>query len=194
MTPASRLGYRVGVRLCCLLAGFRLLAASLIPFLAALPAASQDETASIQRHLADLHLGDTLEDVQLIYPPAQEWPAQEERRVRVTRLRVEREAAKSFPADAQTLWLGLRRGRLVDIQLIYDARFSRRRPAERLAQDLALIYGEPRRSNEKFWWTDGRTVLRVFDAELPARPGSEQSVELRTSVQLIERDLFRRSD
>lgn len=158
------------------------------------PGSSQEDVVSIQRSLADLHLGDSIEDVQLIYPPAQEWPAQEERRVRVTRLRVERGAAKSFPADAQVLWLGLRRGRLVDIQLIYDARFSRRRPAERLAQDLALIYGEPRRSNEKFWWTDGRTVLRVFDAELPARPGAQRSVQLRTSVQILERDLFRRAE
>jgi hypothetical protein len=162
--------------------------------LAAAPAVSQDETAAIRRALAGLHLGATIEEVQLIYPPAQEWPSQEERRVRVTRLRVEREMAKSFPPDAQVLWLGLRRGRLVDIQLIYDARYSRRRPAERLAQDLALVYGEPRRSNDKFWWTDGRTVLRVFDAELPVQPGSQRSVELRTSVQIIERDLFRRGD
>jgi hypothetical protein len=194
LTPETRLGYRVGMRMRALGWGALLTAAALIPVLLAPRTAAQDETASIPRHLADLHLGDMLEDVQLIYPPAQEWPAQEERRVRVTRLRVEREAAKSFPADAQTLWLGLRRGHLVDIQLIYDARFSRRKPAERLAQDLALIYGEPRRSNEKFWWTDGRTVLRVFNAELPARPGAEQSVELRTSVQLIERDLFRRNE
>ena len=143
----------------------------LLLFLAAVPAVCQDETPAIQRNLADLHLGDNIEEVQLIYPPAQEWPAQEERRVHVTRLRVEREAAKSFPSDAQVLWLGLRRGRLVDIQIIYDARYSRRRPAERLAQDLALIYGEPHRSNDKFWWTDGRTVLRVFDAELPALAG-----------------------
>ncbi len=162
--------------------------------LAATPVVCQDETPVVQRTLADLHLGDTLEDVQLVYPPAQEWPAQEERRVRVTRLRVTRESAKSFPSNAQVLWLGLRRGRLADIQLIYDARFSRRKPAERLVQDLALIYGEPHRSNDKFWWTDGRTVLRVFDAELPARPGTELSVELRTSVQILERDLFRRDE
>jgi hypothetical protein len=163
-------------------------------FLAAVPGVCQDETPAIQRTLANLHLGDTLEDIQLVYPPAQEWPSQEERRVHVTRLRVERESAKSFPSDAQVLWLGLRRGRLVDIQIIYDARYSRRRPAERLAQDLALIYGEPHRSNDKFWWTDGSTVLRVFDDELPAQPGAERSVELRTSVQIIERNLFRRND
>ena len=161
--------------------------------LAAAPAVSQEETPAIKRALAGLHLGDALEDVQRIYPPAQEWPAQEVRRVRVTRLRVEREGAKSFPADAQVLWLGLRRGRLVDIQLIYDARYSRLKSAERLAQDLALVYVEPHRSNDKFWWTDGRTVLRVFDAELPAQPGSQRSVELHTSVQILERDLFRRN-
>jgi hypothetical protein len=162
--------------------------------LASVPAFCQDEAPDIQRTLVDLHLGDTLEDVQLIYPPAQEWPSQEERRVRVTRLRIERGTAKSFPPDAQVLWLGLRHGRLVDIQVIYDGRYSRRRPAERLAQDLALVYGEPHRSNDKFWWTDGHSVLRVFDAELPAQPGTERSVELRTSVQIMERDLFRRSD
>jgi hypothetical protein len=162
--------------------------------LAAVPAVCQDETPDIQRTLADLHLGDTLEDVQLIYPPAQEWPSEEEHRVHVTRLRVERATAKSFPPDAQVLWIGLRHGRLVDIQVVYDARYSRRRPAERLAQDLALVYGEPHRSNDKFWWTDGRTVLRVFDAELPSQPEAERSVELRTSVQIIERDIFRRSE
>jgi hypothetical protein len=167
----------------------------LLPLLmAAAPAVCQDETPSIQRALAGLHLGDTLEDVQRVYPPAQEWPSQEERRVHVTRLRVVRESAKSFPPDAQVLWLGLRHGRLVDIQIIYDARFSRRKSAERLTQDLALVYGEPRRSSDKFWWTDGRTVLRVFDAELPSQPDSQQSVELSTSVQLMERDLLRRSD
>ena len=163
---------------------------ALLLLLAAVPAGSQDEDVSIQRHLVELHLGDSLEDVQLVYPPAQEWPSQEFRRLRVTRLRVERSAAKSFPADAQTLWLGFRRGRLVDIQVVYNARFSRQKSAERLARDLALVYGEPRRSGDKFWWTDGRTVLRVFPAELPAREGGEHSVELRTSVQIIERDLF----
>jgi hypothetical protein len=170
------------------------LAGALFLLLAAVPAGSQDEDVSIQRHLVDLHLGDALKDVQLVYPPAQEWPSQEHRRVRVRRLRVERGAAKSFPTDAQTLWLGFRRGRLVDIQVVYNARFSRRKSAERLARDLALVYGEPGRSGDKFWWTDGRTVLRVFPAELPARTGAGPSVELRTAVQLIERDLFRGAD
>ncbi|MBI5241946.1 MAG: hypothetical protein HY926_15850 [Elusimicrobia bacterium] len=163
---------------------------ALFLLLAAVPVGSQDEDVSIQRHLVDLHLGDSVEDVQLIYPPAQEWPSREYGRIRVTRLRVDREAAKSFPADVQTMWLGFRHGRLADIQLVYNARFSRRKSAERLARDLALVYGEPKRSGDRFWWTDGRTVLRVFPEELPARPGAEHSVELRTSIQIIERDLF----
>ena len=158
----------------------------------AVPAFGQEEPPAIQRSLAGLSLGDSLKDVQRRYPPTQEWPAVVERRGRVRRLRVERQFAGSFPANVQTIWLGFRKSRLAEIQLIYDLNFSRRKSAERLAQDLALVYGEPRRSNDKFWWSDGRTVLRVFDAELPAQPGAEHSVELRTSVQIIERDLFSR--
>jgi len=156
----------------------------------------QDEapSTSIQRYLADLHLGDSLEDVQRVYPPAQEWPSIQEAGGRVTRVRVERAYAKSFPAEAQTLWLGFQDGRLVEIQLIYGARFSGKKSSEMLADDMALIYGEPRRSNGKFWWTDGRTVLRVFDAELPVSESQKNSVELRTSIQVLERGLFRRAD
>jgi hypothetical protein len=159
----------------------------------AVPSVAQEDAPVIQRYLGDLYLGDSLEDVQRIYPPAQEWPSQKEPRSGVTRVRVERGYAKNFPADVDTLWLGFKKGSLVEIQLIYNARFSRKKPAERLADDMALIYGEPRRANDRFWWTDGVTVLRVFAAELPASADHGEAVALRTSIQILERAFFRRS-
>lgn len=160
----------------------------------AAPAAAQEEPRAVQRSLGGLRLGDTLEDVQRLYPPAQEWPMASEPRGGVKRIRVERPNAKSFPPDVEILLLGLKRGRLVEIQLVYDARFSRKKSAEVLAERMSLIYGDPSRSNDKFWWADGRTVLRVFNAELPATEAGEEAVELRTSVQVMERALFRRGD
>ena len=168
----------------------------LAALLAVLPASAQppEGTPPIQRYLGGLHLGDTLEDVQRIYPPARKWPSYVEPRGRVMRIRVERDYAKSFPSAVQTLWLGFSKGRLAEIQLVYDTRFSSKKPAEVIAGDLALIYGDPRHSNDKFWWSDGRTVLRVFYAELSALKDGAQSVELRTSIQILERGLFGRAD
>ena len=164
----------------------------------AVPAFAQDESPAIQRYLGNLRLGDTLEDVQRVYPPAQEWPALAAPRGGVTRIKVERENAKKFPPDVDILWLGFRKGHLVEIQLIYDARFSRKRSSEVLAERMSLVYGDPNRSSDKFWWSDGSTVLRVFGAELPTRKDEApqkdeaQSLELRTSIQIMERGLFRR--
>lgn len=189
----------------------------IVPLLLAAAVFARGETPAVQRYWADLRLGDTLEEIQRIYPPAQEWPSRQEPRSGVTRWRVERAFAKSFPADVDTLWLGLRHGRLVEIQFIYDERFSSRKTADLLAEDLGLIYGEPRRSDSKFWWGDGRTILRVFTAEVPAalsgkegQPSSPaaaqddaagsaaaeggRSVVLRTSVQIMESGLLRRRD
>ena len=159
----------------------------------AVPAFGQEEPPAIQRSLAGLSLGDSLKDVQRRYPPTQEWPAVVERRGRVRRLRVERQFAGSFPANVQTIWLGFRKSRLAEIQLIYDLNFSRRKSAEALAQDMALVYGDPRRSSDKFWWSDGHTVLRVFNAELASVERDSRSTALRTSIQIIEQELFRRA-
>ena len=165
--------------------------------LAAAPAAAYDdyydEPVALQRHLADLQLGDSLEDVQRIYPPAADWPSHMDARGRVRRYRVERGAAKAFPLWTQTMWLGFRRGRLVDIQIVYDAKRTREKTHEELAGDLSLSYGEPTRSGERFWWSDSRTVLRVFPAEVPVNKDGETVTQWRTSMQIMEKDLFSRA-
>lgn len=153
-----------------------------------------DEPPPVQRHLADLQLGDSLEDVQRVYPPASDWPSHIEPRGRVTRYRVERGTAKAFPLWTQTMWLGFKRGRLVEIQVIYDLKRTREKPHEELAADLALTYGEPTRSGRVFWWADGRTVLRVFPAETPVLKDGETVTEWRTALQVIEKGLFQRVD
>ena len=105
---------------------FVLLAALALLSPAAAPPASSEDEASIQRYLGHLYLGDTLEEVRRVYPPAQEWPSFVEPRGHVTRIRVERGYVKSMPLDIDTLWLGMKKGRLVEIQLVYDAGFTRR--------------------------------------------------------------------
>ena len=169
----------------------RLLACLALVAALSVPAPAQEETPPVQRHLAELYLGDSLDDVRLVYPPAQEWPSSRERGG-IRRLRVEREYAKSLPPEIETLWLGFKRDRLVEVQVVYTIAYSRKKSAEQLAGDFSLVYGEPRRSNDKFWWADGSTVLRVFNAHIPA--GAEGSVEMRTSAQILERGLFRRAD
>lgn len=166
-----------------------------LPLLAFSPAfASDEETPAVQRYLASLALGDSLERIQRIYPPAQEWNSVIMPRGRVKRIRVERDNAKSFPNKVETMWLGMKRDRLVEVQLLYDAKYTRRKSAEQLAADLALIYGVPERTENKFWWTDGRTVLRVFNAEVPVLKDGSEAKELRTCIQILEHGLFERTD
>ncbi len=163
----------------------------LLPLLAPLRA---EEDIAIQRYLAYLYLGDSLEDIQRVYPPAQEWPSYVEPRGKVTRLRVERGLAKSFPKNVDVMWLGMKKDRLVEIQLLYNASFSRGKSPEAWASDLSLDYGEPKRNDTKFWWTDGKTVLRVFYANVPVIKDGREGVELRTSIQVMEHGLFQRVD
>jgi hypothetical protein len=92
------------------------------------------------------------------------------------------------------MWLGFKKGSLVDIQVIYDEEFTRDRTYEQLAVDVSLEYGEPRRTDNRFWWADGRTVLRVLPAEVPLLRDGVKSVEWRTSIQIVEQDLFKRVD
>ncbi len=170
------------------------------PLLAALllcaaPARAQDEeTPPIQRYMAELQLGDTFDDVQRIYPPAADWPSWIDPRGRVKRYKLERGMAKAFPAWTQVMNLGFKRGRLVEIQVIYDAKRTREKPHEELAGDFALIYGEARRENDRFWWSDGKTVLRVFPAELPVLKDGARAVEWRTSIQILDEGLYKRVD
>ncbi len=152
---------------------------------------AQDDAPPIRRALDRMTLGETLKDVQRLYPPAKDWPSSVEKRTGVKRLRLERASAKSFPEHVQVLWLGFKAGRLVEIQLIYDLAFTRKKAVESLAEDLSLVYGEPRHSGDKFWWADRKTVLRVFDARIPVSKGKIQAVELHTAIQILEAYLFR---
>jgi hypothetical protein len=153
-----------------------------------------EETPAIQRSLAELRLGDSLKDVQRIYPPTQTWPSYVDPRGRVRRYRVEREFAKSLPHWTQALLLGFKGGSLVDIQVIYTAQRSAEKTSEELAGDLALTYGEGERSGGRFWWTDARTVLRVFPVETPTYVDGVRGVEWRTALQILEKDLYLRVD
>ena len=163
--------------------------------------ACAEEDVVIQRYLAHLYLGDVMEDIQRIYAPAQEWPSYLENTGlgHVKRYRVERSYLKVPDPKIDTMYLGMKKSALraeslVEIQLVYTAKYSRSKSAEELAGDLALIYGEPHRSEGKFWWSDGKTVLRVFYAEVPVLKGGGQGVELRTSLQIMEQNLFQRTD
>ncbi len=170
-----------------------LLAAVLIPALLVCGARAQDEEepVKVERYLVHLTLGDALEDIQRVFPPASEWPITAEPRTKVKRYRIERAATKYPAPHTDIMWLGLKHGGLVEIQLIYTAAYTRTKSVDSLARDLALTYGEPHSNGSKFWWSDGRTVLRVFYAEVPGKDGG---VELRTSLQLLEAKLFPKNE
>lgn len=173
--------------------GFSVLSAAALSLAFAASARAQGSPA-LQRHLAHLYLGDVLEDIQSIYPPSRPWPSHLEPRGRVTRYRVEARAVSGMPLGIDMMWLGMKDGRLAEIQVIYDANQTQKNPLEALVGELALIYGEPRRSSERFWWSDGKTVLRAFHAEVPVLQDGRKAVELRASLQLLDAGLFRRTD
>jgi hypothetical protein len=169
-----------------------LLALLILPALAPLARAQEDdEDTPIQRYLVHVQLGDGLERVRRVYPPAQEWPATVEPRTGVTRYKVERGNAKEFPSKVQTLFLGFKKGSLVEIEIVYDEKESRRLTVGKVAGDYALVYGESRRSGDLFFWSDGKTVLRVFPAEVPIAQDGEHAVAWRTAVQVFDKGLFK---
>lgn len=178
-----------------------------LTLLSAAPLSAQDDGGnSIQPHLFDLHLDDSLREVRRHFPPLKKWPATVDKRRGVTRYRVESGDAKGFPPHLRTLYLGFHRGDLVEIEGIYDDDYSRRETYERLAGEYELLYGRPHRSGDRFWWDDGSTVLRVFPAELPAAvdgailssatvPSAGATpavVAWRTGVQIFRRAVFSR--
>ena len=172
-----------------------LLAVLILPaFLPAARAQEEDDTPPLQRYLVDVSLGDNLERVKRVYPPAQEWPAAIDPRTGVTRYRVERGNAKSYPAHVESLYLGFKRGRLVEIEVIYNAKQSRTHTVEKVAGEYALIYGEAKRTDDRFYWSDGKTVLRVFPAEIPILKDGAHAFEWRTAVQVFDHGLAGRSD
>ena len=78
--------------------------------------------------------------------------------------------------------------------MIYDESRSRKKPVEALAGDYALVYGEARRSGERFWWSDRRTVLRIFPAELPAAKRGKNAVVWRTAMQIFDAGFARHGE
>jgi hypothetical protein len=170
-----------------------LLALLVLPAWTSVRADDGDETP-VQRYLVSLQLGDSLEEVRRVYPPADEWPALETRGG-VTRYRVTRMMAKAFPSKVETLYVGFRKGRLVEIEIVYDEKKSRASPINKLAGEYALIYGEPRRSGgNRFWWSDGKTVLRLFHADVPIPGDGKNAVAWRTAVQVFDEGLFGAAD
>ena len=167
-------------------------------------ARAQDDATTLQPHLFGLYLGDSLRDVRRRLPPARPWPAVKDKRLGVTRYRLDAGDVKGFPPHLHALNLGFRDGGLVEIEGVYDDDYSRRETYEQLARDYELLYGVPHQSQGRFWWDDGRTVLRVFPAELPAAadgavvssaaaPSSGPSVlAWRTGVQIFRRSVFAR--
>jgi hypothetical protein len=163
-----------------------------------------DEDGKIQRTLARLRLGQSFKSVQKIYQPKGAWPVTEGHRApesrgfghytEIKRYKVERAQLKTPDPKIDTLWLGFDGRSLVEIHAIYDAEYTREMSSEALAADWALIYGQPKRSDEgRYSWEDRRTVMRIFDAAVPL--GKDKTrVELRTSVQLMDADLFERVD
>lgn len=154
---------------------------------------AQDDSAPIRRTLGRMTLGDPLKKVQRLYPPARDWFTSPDWESKFLRLRLERADAKKFPEHAQVMWLGIRDGHLVEIQLLYDRAFTRKKATDSLAEEWALVYGEPRRSGDKFWWSDKKTVLRVFDMQVPVMRGTTSVVEVRTAIQIMDAGIFHRA-
>ncbi|MBI5625423.1 MAG: hypothetical protein HY924_16720 [Elusimicrobia bacterium] len=171
-----------------------LLSAVLVSLPVVLPAAADDEEpVVIQKYLAHLYLNDSLETVKRIYPPTREWPSYREPKGGVTRIKVQGVSAKNFPQEVDLLWVGMRGDRVVEIQLVYSAAYSSETTPDSLAQELALIYGEPKKSETgKFYWSDGERVLRVFYTDVPVLRGRRKVVEMRTTLQLLSADLLHR--
>ena len=103
-----------------------------------------------------------------------------------------------MPAGVQNIWLGfdgLRGflgGELAEIEIVYDADFTHKKPADALAGDVALVYGPPHHTQGRFWWADQNTVMRVFYAEAPDPAQGPGAVSLRTAFQLVDTGLFKR--
>lgn len=165
-----------------------LLAFLILPAFPGARAQENEESVTIQRYLVSLQLGDNIEEVRRVYPPASEWPTADNKGG-VTRYRVEKGMAKAFPSRVETLFVGFKKGRLVEIQIVYDEKKSRSQTVNKLAGEYALVYGEPRRSGNRFWWSDGKTVLRVFHADIPLAKDGDNAVAWRTAVQVFDQDL-----
>ncbi|OIO08058.1 MAG: hypothetical protein AUJ52_08940 [Elusimicrobia bacterium CG1_02_63_36] len=158
-----------------------------LPLLALLASLS-DAGVALQRYLESLKLGDTLKEVEIVYPPRRNWGSYRDPRGNLRRVLLDRSQAKYFPVDAENLRLGFSGERLAHIQVIYTREASKKKPLGNLVVDLSLIYGEPRRIDETYFWWDNDTVIAVSDAMLASPDG--RGSELRTSLELMDYELF----
>jgi len=155
---------------------------------AALAASTAYADTDLQRHLESLKLGDDLSTVEQVYPPKKKWSSYTEPGGRTKKVMIKKGQAKYFPLDVDSIDLRLRRGRVVSIKIVYDKKYTRKKPLSEIVKDLSLIYGEPRRYEHTYFWDDGSTVLAAKDARLPT--GEEGRYEFRTSLELLERRYF----
>jgi len=142
----------------------------------------------VQRYLESLKLGDSLKEIEYVYPPKRNWSSYRDPRGNLRRVLLDRTQAKYFPIEADSMRLGFSGQRLAHIQVVYTKDYSRQKPLGDLVVDLSLIYGEPRRIEETYFWWDGNTVIAVSDAMMASPDG--KATELRTSLELMEVGLF----
>ena len=151
------------------------------------PAASgaeEEERRPIQRQLENVGLGDSLRRVRKLYPPLRQWAPVREGGGELLRYELERGSAKNLGPEIELLRVGARDGRVSRVQAVYDERCATRKPLEELVVDLSMKYGEPTRRGMVYSWRDQRTLLRVFNEELPSADG--KSTRVRPSIELSE--------
>lgn len=161
---------------------------ALLAALPGLPAAAQADAVPVQRYLESLKLGDRLEDVRVIYPPVRDWSKSREPSGGVERIIIQRGQAKYLPEVVESMTLGFRRNRLVQLEVIYGRDFSKKKPLERVVGDLSLQYGEPRRQGESYFWWDSATALVAATAAQPDPSGKGEV--LRTTLSVMDRARF----
>jgi hypothetical protein len=142
--------------------------------------------STIQRYLISLKLGDTMKEIHAVYPPKKKWRKSKERNTRLTRILIEKGSSKWFPGNVGAVRLGMRRGKLAHLQVVYNRDYSRKKTVGELVRDYSLIYGEPRRYGDSYFWWDSETVLAVSNAEVKTAKG----VEFRTRLELMEKGYF----
>ncbi len=159
----------------------------LVPCLLLITSSSRG-SETVQRYLESLKLGDSITEIEYVYPPKRKWSAYQDPQGNLRRVLLDRTQAKYFPIEADSMRLGFEGMRLAHIQVIYTKDYSRKMPIGELVIELSLMYGEPRRVDETYFWWDGNTVIAVSDAMMASPDG--KSTELRTSLELMEVDLF----
>ena len=160
-----------------------------------------EEELRIQRYLEGLMLGDQMRQIQVVFPKKGAWPKTKEPDSKLNRIHLREGAARYFPTNMDEIDLGMRRKGLVSIRIIYSRAESRRKPLGEVVIDYSLVYGEPRRYEETYFWFDRRTVLAVYHTEKVSsgsasgrrRGGRRKAVvsEMFVTVELMKRKYFK---